>query len=77
MQSVWSEVSRKSEQYVFTLSVVCIARIQFSHVIDLTEPIDVYSKWIDEAENAQKEILGTRRSFASSSRVPAELSDDE
>jgi transcription elongation factor Elf1 len=46
---------------------------------DLTEPIDIYSEWIDAADAAQREDP-PRRPTASSSRVaraPAYDSDDE
>lgn len=40
--------------------------------LDLTEPIDIYSEWIDAADAAQKEDQIPRRPAASSSRpVPA------
>ena len=43
--------------------------------LDLTEPIDIYSEWIDAADAAQKEGHVPRRPTASSSRpVPAALS---
>lgn len=47
--------------------------------LDLTEPIDIYSEWIDAADAAQREDP-PRRPAASSSRVaraPAYDSDDE
>ena len=50
---------------------------------DLTEPVDIYSEWIDAADAAQKEDEGhpaPRRPAASSSRAapaPAAYSDDE
>ena len=50
-------------------------------VPDLTEPIDVYSEWIDAADAAQAEIDAddARRmnSSGSRSRQRAEVSDDE
>lgn len=36
---------------------------------DLTEPIDIYSEWIDAADAAQREEHGTRRPTTSSSRA--------
>jgi transcription elongation factor Elf1 len=48
--------------------------------IDLTEPIDVYSEWIDAADAAQREEQTARRGNASSSRPvprPAPPSDDD
>ena len=51
-------------------------------VADLTEPIDVYSEWIDAADAAQKEAAETRRAAPSTSRTrpraePVEASDEE
>ena len=43
---------------------------------DLTEPIDIYSQWIDAAEAAQNGER-PRRPVASSSRPVAAESDDE
>lgn len=40
--------------------------------LDLTEPIDIYSEWIDAADAAQQEEYVLRRPATSSSRpVPA------
>ncbi|KAF8350690.1 hypothetical protein F5887DRAFT_940477 [Amanita rubescens] len=39
---------------------VCDQRYQ-SRVNHLTEPIDIYSEWIDAADAAQREEHGTRR----------------
>ncbi|EIW85174.1 Elf1-domain-containing protein [Coniophora puteana RWD-64-598 SS2] len=59
---------------------ICDQRYQ-SKVNHLTEPIDIYSEWIDAADAAQKEQETARRTVASSSRrVPAPPSigsDDE
>ena len=48
--------------------------------LDLTEPIDIYSEWIDAADAAQREEP-PRRSVASTSRgitrAPAYESDDD
>ena len=46
---------------------------------DRTEPIDIYSEWIDAADAAEKEATTTRRPVASSSRprAPSIGSDDE
>ena len=42
---------------------------------DLTEPIDIYSEWIDAADAAERETTPTRRPAASSSRpAPAAVS---
>jgi transcription elongation factor Elf1 len=49
----------------------------YFHVSDLTEPIDIYSEWIDAADAAQREEQTPRRPAASSSRpVPAPASVD-
>ncbi|KAH6918554.1 Elf1-domain-containing protein [Coprinopsis sp. MPI-PUGE-AT-0042] len=61
---------------------ICDQRYQ-SKVNHLTEPVDIYSEWIDAADAAQKEDDGNptpRRPAASSSRAapaPAAYSDDE
>ena len=45
--------------------------------VDLTEPIDIYSEWIDAADAAEKEAsTSTRRAVASSSRAPRAPSVD-
>ncbi|PFH54336.1 hypothetical protein AMATHDRAFT_170106 [Amanita thiersii Skay4041] len=49
---------------------VCDQRYQ-SKVNHLTEPIDIYSEWIDAADAAQKDEQGMRRSTATSSRAVA------
>ncbi|TDL27499.1 Elf1-domain-containing protein, partial [Rickenella mellea] len=46
---------------------VCGQRYQ-GKVNHLTEPIDVYSEWIDAADAAQKEVKDVRRSAPSVSR---------
>ncbi|KAI0725123.1 Elf1-domain-containing protein [Fomitopsis betulina] len=46
---------------------VCDQRYQ-SKVNHLTEPIDIYSEWIDAADSAEKDVVATRRTTASSSR---------
>ncbi|KAI0079936.1 Elf1-domain-containing protein [Panus rudis PR-1116 ss-1] len=46
---------------------VCDQRFQ-SKVNHLTEPIDIYSEWIDAADAAERDALSTRRPAASSSR---------
>ena len=51
-----------------------------SSCLDLTEPIDVYSAWIDAADAAQREIdAEERRRYASGSRPRqrVEGSDEE
>ncbi|KIJ17422.1 hypothetical protein PAXINDRAFT_175877 [Paxillus involutus ATCC 200175] len=47
---------------------VCDQRYQ-SKVNHLTEPIDIYSEWIDAADAAQKDDQAHRRPAASSSRL--------
>lgn len=42
--------------------------------IDLTEPIDIYSEWIDAADAAEKEAISSRRPVASSSRAAPAVS---
>ncbi|TFY64022.1 hypothetical protein EVJ58_g2904 [Rhodofomes roseus] len=46
---------------------VCDQRYQ-SKVNHLTEPIDIYSEWIDAADAAEKETLTNRRPTVGSSR---------
>ncbi|TFK54863.1 Elf1-domain-containing protein [Heliocybe sulcata] len=58
---------------------VCDQRYQ-SKVNHLTEPIDIYSEWIDAADAAQREEPPPRRPAASSSRPAPRLpigSDDD
>ncbi|KAF8136370.1 transcription elongation factor Elf1 like-domain-containing protein [Boletus reticuloceps] len=59
---------------------VCDQRYQ-SKVNHLTEPIDIYSEWIDAADAAQKADQAPRRPTASSSRAvpaaPSVGSDDD
>ncbi|KIJ69380.1 hypothetical protein HYDPIDRAFT_145377 [Hydnomerulius pinastri MD-312] len=58
---------------------VCDQRYQ-SKVNHLTEPIDIYSEWIDAADAAQKEERVNRRPAASSSRpapAPASVGSDD
>ncbi|TFY82624.1 hypothetical protein EWM64_g1391 [Hericium alpestre] len=59
---------------------VCDQRYQ-SKVNHLTEPIDIYSEWIDAADAAEKGDRVQRRPAASSSRprpaAPSVPSDDE
>ena len=60
----WSPLLR------FAQSVVCV---------DLTEPIDIYSEWIDAADAAERQASGSRPAAASSRHGPAVNfgSDDE
>ncbi|PSR74149.1 hypothetical protein PHLCEN_2v10105 [Hermanssonia centrifuga] len=46
---------------------VCDQRYQ-SKVNHLTEPIDIYSEWIDAADAAERHATGSRPAAASSSR---------
>ncbi|KAF8798041.1 Elf1-domain-containing protein [Phlegmacium glaucopus] len=58
---------------------VCDQRYQ-SKVNHLTEPIDIYSEWIDAADAAQTQEQVPRRPVASSSRpapAPASVDSDE
>ncbi|KAM6500505.1 Transcription elongation factor Elf1 like domain containing protein [Amanita muscaria] len=58
---------------------VCDQRYQ-SKVNHLTEPIDIYSEWIDAADAAQKEEQTVKRHTTSSHRavpVPASVDSDE
>jgi transcription elongation factor Elf1 len=64
------------------LSCLCDPAYSFNHRTrsDLTEPIDVYSEWIDAADAAQREEQTVRRGNPSSSRpvIPlAPPSDDD
>ncbi|KAI0928538.1 hypothetical protein AcW1_005751 [Taiwanofungus camphoratus] len=52
---------------------VCDQRYQ-SKVNHLTEPIDIYSEWIDAADAAEKEAISSRRPVASSSRAAPAVS---
>ncbi|EIM90051.1 Elf1-domain-containing protein [Stereum hirsutum FP-91666 SS1] len=58
---------------------VCDQRYQ-SKVNHLTEPIDIYSEWIDAADAADKEQTTPRRPVASSSRprpAPPSIGSDD
>ncbi|KAJ7343438.1 transcription elongation factor Elf1 like-domain-containing protein [Mycena albidolilacea] len=56
---------------------VCDQRYQ-SKIHHLTEPVDIYSAWIDAADAAQQDTPATRPAAASSSRpVAAAASDDD
>ncbi|EGO21473.1 hypothetical protein SERLADRAFT_473867 [Serpula lacrymans var. lacrymans S7.9] len=69
-KSVTVRVDRK-EGIAQLVCRVCDQRYQ-SKVNHLTEPIDIYSEWIDAADAAQKDEHSHRRPTASSSRpVPA------
>ncbi|KAG0707736.1 transcription elongation factor Elf1 like-domain-containing protein [Suillus ampliporus] len=78
-KSVTVRVDRK-EGIAQLVCRVCDQRYQ-SKVNHLTEPVDIYSEWIDAADAAQKEDHGTRRPAASSSRPapapPSVGSDDD
>ena len=76
------------QRYQSKVNRKCIVDLSFhlrpsAHALsDLTEPIDIYSEWIDAADAAQREEQIARRPVASSSRpVPplasVEDSDDE
>jgi len=74
----WSLLDRK-EGVALLVCKVCDQRYQ-SKVNHLTEPIDIYSEWIDAADAAQNEAP-PRRPVASSSRAApraaAVASDDD
>ncbi|KAG9318496.1 transcription elongation factor Elf1 like-domain-containing protein [Chiua virens] len=58
---------------------ICDQRFQ-SKVNHLTEPVDIYSEWIDAADAAQKDDAVPRRPAASSSRpvpTPASVGSDD
>ncbi|KAG5645218.1 hypothetical protein DXG03_006635 [Asterophora parasitica] len=75
-KSVTVRLDRK-EGVAHLVCRVCDQRYQ-SKVNHLTEPIDIYSEWIDAADAAQKEDQGPRRQVASSSRpAPAPASADD
>ncbi|EJD06037.1 Elf1-domain-containing protein [Fomitiporia mediterranea MF3/22] len=78
-KSVNVKIDRK-EGIATLLCRICGQRFQ-GRVNHLTEPIDVYSEWIDAADAAQNEMDGDdmRRAVASGSRPRqrAEVSDDD
>ena len=67
----------RAKPIVRLLHLSCWLGIDCSRV-DLTEPIDIYSEWIDAADAAEKEAATTssRRTVASSSRPPRAPSVD-
>ncbi|PIL24086.1 hypothetical protein GSI_13838 [Ganoderma sinense ZZ0214-1] len=74
-KSVSVRINRK-EGVAQLLCKVCDQRYQ-SKANHLTEPIDIYSEWIDAADAAEKEAsTSTRRTVASSSRAPRAPSVD-
>jgi transcription elongation factor Elf1 len=54
----------------------CTVFVKSSLSVDLTEPIDIYSEWIDAADAAQNE-RPPRRPAASSSRALAQTGSDD
>ncbi|THH16359.1 hypothetical protein EW146_g4277 [Bondarzewia mesenterica] len=64
--SVTVKIDRK-EGVAQLMCRICDQKYQ-SKVNHLTEPIDIYSEWIDAADSAEKEQRGTQRPTASSSR---------
>ncbi|CAL1704443.1 unnamed protein product [Somion occarium] len=52
---------------------VCDQRFQ-SKVNHLTEPIDIYSEWIDAADAAERDVTTSRRPVASSSKAQPAVS---
>ncbi|KAG5727960.1 hypothetical protein E4T56_gene19399 [Termitomyces sp. T112] len=74
-KSVTVRLDRK-EGVAYLACRVCDQRYQ-SKVNHLTEPIDIYSEWIDAADAAQS-AQAPRRPAASSSRpIPAPTSGEE
>ncbi|KAJ7109399.1 transcription elongation factor Elf1 like-domain-containing protein [Mycena epipterygia] len=55
---------------------VCDQRYQ-SKVNHLTEPVDIYSEWIDAADAAQREEPAARPAAASSSRPVATAASED
>ncbi|KAJ6502504.1 hypothetical protein C8R45DRAFT_1060717 [Mycena sanguinolenta] len=75
-KSVTVRVDRK-EGIAQLVCRVCDQRYQ-SKVNHLTEPVDIYSEWIDAADAAQNDAPAVRPAAASSSRpVAAAASDDD
>lgn len=64
--------SKVNRTWSFVLSV---AQLNVK-LLDLTEPIDIYSEWIDAADAAQNDPA-PRRPVASSSRAVAQAGSDE
>lgn len=77
--SATSDIRAKST--VSLLLVLIYRRSILNAASDLTEPVDIYSEWIDAADAAQKGDQVSRRPAASSSRpvaaLPSEGSDDD
>ncbi|EJF65954.1 transcription elongation factor Elf1 like-domain-containing protein [Dichomitus squalens] len=75
-KSVSVRINRK-EGVAQLLCKICDQRYQ-SKANHLTEPIDIYSEWIDAADAAEKDAAATssRRTVASSSRAPRAPSVD-
>jgi hypothetical protein len=55
MQSLWSKFSEQSQSYVLHEGHDMIKKTDRDATSDLTEPIDIYSEWIDAADYAAKE----------------------
>lgn len=71
-----SAVPKQSKPCVIHIFLALTVHATFC-LSDLTEPIDIYSEWIDAADAAQQEEHVLRRPTASSSRpVPAPPSVD-
>jgi transcription elongation factor Elf1 len=75
-----SAVPKQSKPCVVHIAHVLTVDVNYS-CSDLTEPIDIYSEWIDAADAAQQEEHVLRRPTASSSRpipaLPSVDSDDD
>ncbi|KAG6850994.1 hypothetical protein H0H93_004481 [Arthromyces matolae] len=74
-RSVTVRVDRK-EGVAYLSCRVCDQRYQ-SKVNHLTEPIDIYSEWIDAADAAQNSQPPRRPTASSSRSVPAPASIEE
>ncbi|KAL4067645.1 transcription elongation factor Elf1 like-domain-containing protein [Scleroderma yunnanense] len=78
-KSVTVRIDRK-EGIAQLVCRVCDQRYQ-SKINHLTEPVDIYSEWIDAADAAQKDTQVQRRLTSSSSRLapaaPPSVGSDE
>ncbi|KAJ7172430.1 transcription elongation factor Elf1 like-domain-containing protein [Mycena filopes] len=65
----------RKESLAHLVCRVCDQRWQ-SKATHLTEPVDIYSEWIDAAEAAQHDAPAARPAAASSSRAAAAAASD-
>ena len=68
---------QRYQSKVNRMSACCLAGLASRHHSspDLTEPIDIYSEWIDAADAAEREAITTsRRPVASSSKAQPAVS---